>query len=346
MNSHYCILTEEYRNFASSWQNPEITTIEAQTSGSTGAPKKILLPKDRMKQSAKRTIAYFGIDPHWLLGSCISAKYIGGKMMMVRAFEAGCPLICIPPSNRPDLTTFLSSDRPSLISIVPSQMWHILEYPLTEREKKNIKFLIGGSAIPESLRTKIVEKGLEAWESYGMTETCSHIALRKVADNDLPFTPLPGIEIAQSEDNTLIIKNASEAPLTTNDLAEIDAEGNFRILGRLDNVIISGGLKVLPEQLESKLKAIFATSPFSTQFSDLMISSRPHPKWGQVPILLLELPDTPSNITITGNLTEEIDAYLKKYKNTIILPHEYPAEIVLLSSLPRTPNGKLQRRFN
>lgn len=333
---------EEYNGIVTDWINPAVEAIEAHTSGSTGSPKTIFLPKQLMHQSASRTIRYFGIDNNWLLGSCISAKYIGGKMMVVRAFEAKCQLICEKPSNRPVLNDFLRSERPALISVVPSQMWHILTLPLTESDKLRIRFLIGGSALPPTLRDSIVENGVNAWESYGMTETCSHIALRKVMKEEIPFTPLTGIEIDKSPDDTLIIKNGAQEEIITNDLADIDSNGNFRILGRLDNVIISGGLKVIPEQTESKIKLLLASSHWSSQISDLMIIPRPDNKWGEVPVLLLET-TLPEEYNISSQAKQEIMTFLHKHKNLSLLPQEIPQDILFIQCLPRTSNGKLRR---
>ncbi|MDE6272697.1 MAG: AMP-binding protein [Muribaculaceae bacterium] len=334
--------TDEYSDIISDWLDSSVDSIEAQTSGSTGTPKSILLPKHLVRQSAWRTIRYFGIDRSWILGACISAKYIGGKMMAVRSLEIGCKFVSEPPSNRPQLRLIRESQRKVLMSVVPSQMWHILNLRLSEAEKKRIHFLIGGSAIPQVLRDAIADNGLQAWESYGMTETCSHIALRKVSKEMIPFSPLPGIEVESSEKDTLIIRNAGDGEIMTNDLVEIDSNGNFQILGRLDNVIISGGLKVIPEQTEAKIKSILASSTWADGISELMIASQPDEKWGQVPVLLLEIPKQEELFSATA---DEILLFLSKYKPDFLLPQEFPRKIIISESIPRTPGGKLKRKI-
>lgn len=349
-----------YKDFSGQWLDNSQTAIEAYTSGSTGSPKRILLPKILMRRSAWRTIEYFGINCNWILGSCISAKYIGGKMMAVRAFELGIELFCESPSNRPELDMARKAEgKEMLISVVPSQLWHILTLPLTEEDKRRIRFLIGGSPIPDDLRRQIVAKGLRAWESYGMTETASHIALRPVTEEELPFTPLPGIRLSKSASGTLVIDDTfsldgaavdsgmllPERPLVTNDLVEFDADGNFSIVGRADNVIITGGLKVIPEVAERKIRNILKNSEEYSGFTDLMIVSRPDPKWGEAVTLLIEIPENTS-----PSDEQEIGLLLRQNQSgsgpTTLRPQEIPKEIKFVRSLPRTSGGKLLRNRN
>ena len=163
-----------YEDFAQEWDSRDMITCR--TSGSTGAPKEILLPKQEMVNSALRTIDFFGLTGDSLLYSCIAPDFIGGKMMLVRQRAAGCRFLWETPSNRP--LDGYSGEPISLLSVVPSQVIYILD---------NIKdmpvidaMLVGGSSIPESLRHRIEKSGLNAYESYGMTETASHIALRRI----------------------------------------------------------------------------------------------------------------------------------------------------------------------
>lgn len=330
-----------YEDFFQQWNDSKTDEIQAQTSGSTGQPKLILLPKSLMRLSARRTIDYFGIDADWLLGSCLSPRYIGGKMMAVRAAEAGTDFFCVPPSNHPTLDLALSSGKKTLISVVPSQMLHILALPLTKEQKERLHFLVGGSAIPDHLRKDIADKGIKAWESYGMTETASHIALRAISNDSHPFEPLPGISLSTSDVGTLIIDNwGGERPLITNDLVELTPDGRFQIIGRADNVIVTGGLKVFPEILEQKIRTILTRQYPTLSFSDLMITSRPDPKWGQAIILLIEADR--SNLS-SNDLISKIHQLIKA--SPTILPHEKPKEILIINNLPRTPNGKLKRKI-
>lgn len=350
INSEYSI---SYERFISEWLDESVDEIEAHTSGSTGKPKAIRLSKKMMRESARRTNAYFNIDSGWLLGSCISPAYIGGKMMAVRALEASCRFFCEEPSNHPDiLPARKATDRNVLISVVPSQMWHILELGLSEAEKRRIRFLIGGSAIPADLRKRIVEGSIKAWESYGMTETSSHIALRPITSDETLFTPLPGIKLSKSPSGTLAIDlGNSENPIITNDLVEFGSDGNFKILGRADNVIVTGGLKVIPELLEEKIRKIISKTELATNISGLMVTSRPDSKWGEAIVLNLEITpglsgDDTTLIPESEILIKEVEDAIRDKSNDLsysILRHEFPKEIRCVRALPRTPNGKLRR---
>ncbi|MDE6717419.1 MAG: hypothetical protein K2J70_04415, partial [Muribaculaceae bacterium] len=197
---------------------------------------------------------------------------------------------------------------------------HILENPATARCVRN--FLIGGSAISPLIREKIVDSGISAFESYGMTETASHIALRKITEHEDPFEVLPGIEIFHHSGNLLGIKLELAMIVKTNDIAEIDGHGRFRIIGRADNAIITGGKKVFPEEIEKKLSEILHC-PF-------YISSLPDPKWGQRVVLVSLLSAPPDSLII-------------RLCRAALLPHEIPKEIYRVESLHYTSNGKIKR---
>lgn len=327
-----------YKEFIRLWKSSDINEIECITSGSTGIPKRILLSKEVIRESALRTIRYFGIDKTWTLATCISSKYIGGKMMAVRAIESGAGLLCVPPSNTPDLTEVFSREGCALIAVVPSQMWHVLEYPFSDSSHRCIHFLIGGSALPDELRREIIARGLSAVETYGMTETSSHIALRKITQEDSGFRPLPGVVLSTSDNGRLIIDNVTRESIVTNDLVEFDNDGYFRILGRADNVIITGGLKVIPELLESKIKKLLKEAPFADEIKDVMITSAPDTKWGEAIRLIIESKDS------DPELADEVQKYLKHFKGEGLEKHEIPKTYMVVTNLPRTQNGKLKRR--
>lgn len=312
--SLHCIMT--YEQLASEWTDNS-TVIKCHTSGSTGTPTDILLPKEQMKRNALRTIGFFSIDSESLLYSCISPEYIGGKMMLVRAMVSGAALGYETPSNRP-LQDY-SGPEITLLSIVPSQMIYILDN--IDRMPKIKNILIGGSAIPSSLRKRIAASRLNVWESYGMTETSSHIAIRKVEATETPFHTLPGVSVS-IKNGALEITIEGWKTFLTNDAAEITSPGQFRILGRLDNVIISGGKKIHPEEVERKLSELIKI-PF-------YITSVPDEKWGQRVIMVAE-----------GNEKENGSIIANAYN---ILPkHEIPKQIFFTRALQRTPNGKIIR---
>lgn len=317
-----------YQEFFNEWHNKE-DYIVAHTSGSTGNPKEIRLKKSFVKESAKRTNDFFRITSGSRLHSCVSPDFIGGKMMAVRALIAGGQLSWEKPSNRP-LSGLSKFDTIDLLAVVPSQMPHILEILPSLPEIKNI--IIGGSGIHPELKKKIVKSGLQAFETYGMTETASHIALRKVSSEDIPFRCLPGISVDLDTEQCLKIifhsdRKETRLPLEiqTNDIAELAEPGNqFHILGRRDNIIISGGKKIKPEEVEKVLSA-FINIPF-------YINGQPDEKWGQI-----------VGMTIQGERSETLEKYLvEKFRETLS-PHQRPKKFIWVNKIPLTPSGKIKR---
>lgn len=328
----------EYSEFLRLWDDDDLTHLNVSTSGSTGKPKTIRLPKTLMKESALRTIRFFNLNDASRLHSCISPDYIGGKMMAVRARCCHAHFSWESPSNRPTLGTNTLNVQPSrydLVSVVPSQMWHILNIPGASQSR----YLVGGSAIPESLRHEIIRKGFDCWESYGMTETSSHIAVRKIDRISSPFHPLPGIRISKSSNDTLVISLGYDyEDIMTNDIVNIHPSGDFEILGRLDNVIVSGGLKVFPEETERIL------APFLTEHSieTFLITSEKDDKWGERILLLIEQNDEISNQSDFAPIFEKILQRAKQSTDSFRLPKSFR----IIDHLPRTQNGKLKRTHN
>lgn len=316
------------QEFESEWLDDNYCVV-CHTSGSTGAPKEIHLEKSFMKESAGRSISFFGIDSGSRLHTCLDFRYIASKMMTVRAEMAGCRLTSEPPSNTP-LVDIGSDEVISLLSVVPSQMIWLLENEGRWNGIRNV--LIGGAPIPPLMRRRIATSSYNAWESYGMTETASHIALRKVSDDNVPFRTLPGVSVSVSEDSRLVIHIQGREPLLTTDIAEVLSESEFRILGRADFCVISGGVKIHPDLLESVLGPFIAF--------DYCISSVPDPKWGERLVLVVETgaTDLPDDF-----LKKAVAVRLNQYKKALDLGVRTPKEIFCVRSLPRTSNGKLDR---
>lgn len=306
-----------YDDFFTQWRDSS-THIECHTSGSTGKPSTIFLPKEQMRNSALRTISFFNLDATSHLHSCIAPDFIGGKMMGVRADVLKCAFTYETPSNQPLCNC--QSDSLSLVAVVPSQMIYILDNLHTLPNVDN--FLIGGSAIPDTLRRRIIDAGINAFESYGMTETSSHIALRKITELSSYFQTLPGISVSLSDNHTLEIEIEGWQKITTNDIARLHESNQFEILGRADNVIISGGKKIHPEEIERKLSAKFDFRFF--------VTSRPDHKWGQRLILVAEAPES-----FTEQIRLDCIELLDK--------HEIPKEIICKDRLELTNNGKIKR---
>lgn len=309
-----------YDDFIKEWENSD-NFISVKTSGSTGEPKVINLPKKFMRESAVRTNEFFGIDTQFKLHSCISPDYIGGKMMAVRALISGASLSYENPSNQP-LKNISLEQTIDLLAVVPSQMIYIINNLNKIPHLKNI--IIGGGEINPGLRKKIAESGLNAFETYGMTETSSHIALRKVKKEDLPFKTLPGIHVEIDSEDCLLIKFETGEVIQTNDIARLVSDNQFYIDGRRDNIINSGGKKINPLELERII------SPFIS--SEFYITAKKDEKWGETPILIIESDSSKFNLE---NLRQNIGKVLERW--------QMPKEIIFTNKLSRTPNGKIIR---
>ena len=303
--------------------------VECHTSGSTGEPKVIQLSKEFMRESARRTNEFFKIDKSSCLHTCLDFKYIASMMMTVRADVAGCRLTSETPSSRP-LRGIAKDEKIDLLSVVPAQMEWILDSQKPWSEIRNI--LVGGSAIPSVIRRRIVLSRYNVWETYGMTETASHIALRKVDGSDVPFKTLEGISVEIADDGCLEVIMPDGMRLKTTDIAELTGTNEFRILGRSDHAVISGGIKIHPEELERRLGPFIAF--------DYCLSSVPDRKWGEKLVLVIEVP---SNDVDPAFLREAVEVRLRQYRKILDLGVKSPKEVVVMTSLPRTSKGMIDR---
>lgn len=312
-------MMSEVDNFLAEWRS-DADYITAHTSGSTGRPKTIHLSKDMVRRSAQRTIEFFGLNASSRLHLCLSTDYIAGKMMVVRSEECGCLLTYETPSNRVLETADLS--RPiDLLAVVPSQMYGLLDHPELLAHVRHV--IIGGSALPKAMVERILALGIDAWETYGMTETASHVALRPVGREW--FMPLPGVAFSQNGSGCLVINLDEDGRFTTLDIVKIVSGGAMRILGRVDFVINSGGIKIHPEQVEKQIEPLMGERCY-------YLTSRPHPKWGREPVLMVEGYMPPS----------EREELLAKIKG-VLSSYEAPKEIICVPRFERTRSGKVRR---
>jgi O-succinylbenzoic acid--CoA ligase len=310
-----CLATK----FLEQWHNDE-PYIVAHTSGSTGVPKAINLLKSDMRLSAQMTNRKFDITRNSTLFLPLSVDYIAGKMVVVRALEAGCTLIIEPASNHPIKQQPKAID---LISVVPSQVDSILSRPQCLAAIRNL--LIGGAAIDNELENRVISSGINAYVSYGMTETCSHVALRRVGQSPI-YQALPGIKFATDGDDRLAItsRQMSFSRLQTNDIVRLIDDEHFIWLGRYDNVINSGGIKVYPETIERKIAGIINGRYYITSQNDA--------KWGNVPILVIE---GENDLARTERIREMLHESLS--------PAEMPKAIKYVNQIELTSNGKIKR---
>ena len=236
---------QDLEAFLQEWHNDD-PTVWVHTSGSTGTPKPLLVEKERMKASARLTCQFLGLKKGDTALLCMPLQYIAGKMVVVRSQVAELRLIPVAPCGHPlkDL-----QEVPTFAAMIPMQVYNSLQVPEEKHILKHIKHLIiGGGAIDNTLSNELKDFPNQVWSTYGMTETLSHIALRCLNGKEASdwYTPFDSVRIRLSEENTLIIHapNVCSEELITNDIAEINEEGKFRILGRKDNTINSGGVKI------------------------------------------------------------------------------------------------------
>ena len=308
--------------FLSEWRNNS-PYVEVKTSGSTGEPKGMLVEKQRMRASARITCDFLGLKAGDTALLCMSLDYIAGKMMVVRAIERNLRLIVVEPSGHP-----LAKPSPcfTFAAMVPMQVYNSLQVPEERERLKQIKHLIiGGGAIDEAMAEELKTFPNHVWSTYGMTETLSHIALRRLSGPEASewYTPFPSVSVSLNEEGCLVIDapEVCKERLVTNDIAELATNNHsFRILGRKDNVICSGGIKIQAEEVERMLKAHLRV-PY-------LISKRPDKKFGEVVVLLTE-----GDVEETKTVCE---AVLPKFQR--------PKAYIHVSEIPLTETKKPARR--
>lgn len=307
--------------FLAEWY-AESPTVLVHTSGSTGTPKPFLAKKEQMENSARLTCDVLGLEAGDRALLCMPLRYIAGKMVVVRALVRGLELVLCEPSGHP-----FATDLPALkfAALVPLQVYDTLRIPAeAERLAQTTCLIIGGGSIDPELEQALATLPVKAYSTYGMTETLSHIALRRLngAEASPWYRPFPTVSLRLSGEGTLIIRapQVADAELLTNDVAELRPDGCFRILGRRDNTINTGGIKVQAEALEEELRPIIPV-PYA-------ISSVPDPKFGEAIVLLVEF-------TPLEPIRHYIAHHLEAYKR--------PKRILQVEQIPKTETGKVRR---
>ncbi len=308
--------------FIEDWQRPEPKLL-VHTSGSTGKPKPMWVEKQKMLQSARITCDFLGLLPGDSALLCMPLDYIAGKMMVVRSIERQLKLISVEPSLHPLAEV---TDDLRFVAMVPAQVFATLDVP-AERERlcRVDHLIIGGGAISAELQQKLQALPTDGaiWSTYGMTETLSHIALRRLNGPlaDDWYTPFDSVTIGQTPEGCLTIQAplVHDGLLVTNDLVEI-CDGRFRILGRRDNIICSGGIKLQIERIEEKLRPALPV-PYC-------ITRRPDPQFGEVVVLLLAG-------SVSSDLLTSAFSRLDRY--------EVPKHLLQVDTIPYTATGKISR---
>ena len=329
-------------DFLSEWNN-DSDRVLVHTSGSTGKPKPMMVEKKRMLNSARITCDFLGLKPGDSALLCMSLDYIAGKMVVVRSIERHLHLISVPPSGHPLKDV---DEEITFAAMVPMQVYNTLQVPEERERLSRIRHLIiGGGAIDAALEQELqaLPGNIAIWSTYGMTETLSHIALRRI-NGDEPsewYQPFDSVHISQTEEGCLVIDapQVCAETLVTNDIVEIEPyiynkveKLRFRIKGRKDNVICSGGIKIQIEEVETLLKP-HLEKPF-------MLAKKKDGKFGEIAVLLSEDEDIKRvEATVRRLLSDESEKSSdhKKYKYWI------PKEFRYVEHLPLTETGKPKR---
>jgi O-succinylbenzoic acid--CoA ligase len=313
----------EIGDFLLDWVS-ESPDILQHTSGTTGAPREISLSKEAMVRSARLTGEVLGLGEGTRAVLCLPVSSIAGKMMLVRALVLGWNLTIVPPERNP---LWALAGHIDFTAMVPMQ----LEASLKDLDRVGM-VLVGGAPLPESLLQAVAGRKTVVYESYGMSETASHIALRKhnpraegAEGSPPPFKALPGVQLQQDDRGCLVVQAPfiPGDPIHTNDLVSLEGPDAFRWLGRADNAVNSGGVKLLPEVLESRLQPIVGRRFFLTGMPDGTL--------GEKLVLVAE-----------GGADE--DLLSKVSASGVLEKYETPKAVYFVDSFKQTRSGKISRR--
>ncbi|GAA4807833.1 AMP-binding protein [Litoribaculum gwangyangense] len=307
---------QELGNFLLDWLDKKDFII-VKTSGSTGKPKKIKIKKEAMVNSAIATGDFFKLKPGNKALHCLPSNFIAGKMMLIRAIVLGLELDMVEPKA---MVIINSKKSYHFCALTPMQLKNF---------SKNLKrfktIIVGGGRVSESIIESIQNINCNIYETFGMTETVSHIAVKKLNNFDATqtktyFKTLPHITISLDDRSCLIIEAPflSNKKIVTNDLVKLHSVTSFEWLGRYDNVINSGGIKLFPEQIEQKLQNKIVNRFFITSIFDDTL--------GEKVILIVE-----GKTDIDTKIFESLNNF------------EKPREVFYVSKFQETKSGKIQR---
>ncbi|HSJ66305.1 MAG TPA: AMP-binding protein [Anditalea sp.] len=308
-------------------------TFDLQTSGSTGIPKKISVNRKQMEISAQATHDFFDIPEYADLLGCLNFEMIAGKMMLVRAMEWNSNIYLVEPSSDP-LTSFGPDRKFYFAAMVPLQLSASIENPHSFQKLSNIQnLIIGGAPITMELKDKAADLPINIFQTFGMTETVSHVALAKIKrGEELIYQPLPGVHFSVDDTGKLSISApmAQEKMLITNDIVKLYPDNSFTWTGRSDFTINSGGIKIHPEEIENIISThINDTFPLCRFF----IFGEKNQNFGEIICLLIEQSD--GNDKQVEDLQKKLKVHLSKYL--------VPKKIYFLKSFEETASGKINR---
>jgi O-succinylbenzoic acid--CoA ligase len=315
--------------FCHEWNSGQ-DSFTIDTSGSTGAPKKIELRRGQMIASAQKTIKALGLREGMHSLVCLDTNYIAGRMMIVRSIIVSMDIIIAEPSSNP-----LKDLPPSPIdfaALVPYQLRTMILSPERERLDSIGRVILGGAPIDQDLLSEINELKVPCYATFGMTETLSHIALQKLngVDAQDSFHVLDGIEITTDDRQCLVIKaDYLDETVVTNDIVELIGGRQFRWLGRFDNVINSGGVKVMPENVEKAVGNYMLSQQIRNRF---FVTGLSHQQLGQQVVLVVE-----------GMLTKIQEENLLKWLRDKLTRYEVPKQVLYGDKFTTTATQKVNR---
>ena len=312
--------------FLDEW-NSESPLVLVHTSGSTGAPQPLWVEKERMKASAMMTCRFLGLKQGDTALLCMPLQFIAGKMMAVRALVGGLELETIAPCGHP---MAVAQHIPTFAAMVPLQVYNSLQVEEERERLQQIRqLIIGGGIVSDEVERQLSTFPHAVWSTYGMTETLSHIAMRRLNGKEASewYCPLPSVNVSINEEGCLVIDAplVCSQPLTTNDMAVMAPDGrHFRIIGRKDNIICSGGIKIQIEEVERLLQPHLNTPYIITRTRD--------DKYGEVVTMLIEAP-----------LTSELNHRLNSIFEEVLPLYARPRRILSINHLLLTATGKPAR---
>ena len=311
-------------HFLKNWFS-ESSYIEVQTSGSTGKPKTIRLEKSRMETAAGKTLEFLGLKPGSTALLCLPVRYIAGKMMIVRALAGDLRLFVTRPSSHPLDNIDRSFD---FAAMTPMQLHNIIGQENGMQKLNAIRnLIIGGAEIHPDLEKRLQLLENKCFHTYGMTETITHVAMRRIngAGRSRFFKAMKNISFETNENNCLVISapDISDEKIITNDMVHLKGAKQFEFIGRYDHVINSGGIKLFPEVIEGKLRKIID--------GRFIITGIPDDELGEKAALVVE-----GNRHLTAGQVKRIKSKLNEY--------EIPKAIFYLGKFAETENGKIKRK--
>ncbi len=338
-NLESTLISEHERAFwqlIQNWFNPACRWFTLQTSGSTGQPKTISFPREAVilaAESQLKALSNLTIKAAWL---ALPANKAGGMMLVVRALLAGWDIRLLPNKLNPLETVdeTIQFSEYAIISLLPNQFEKILQQPTSSDVLKQASLmLLGGGAVSQSVKELAQSWNYgEIWHTYGMTETLSFVALRNLKEGSALFRPLPDYQAVRQENGCLAIRFPEtwasvldDVWVFTQDVVEISESNLFSVLGRIDEVINSGGLKLFPSTLEAELTTLIGDMPYK-----VCVVSMDDPQWGQRPCWVFEasMPDA----DLLASWSDSVHA------------HHRPAAWTVIESFPFNEGGKLDRR--